>query len=132
MIASPAPGSYLRPMLVRSLVAVLTMLALLFAPLSMVSGYAAAAMPGQATSHVMVEDGPGHCAGTGSESPKDESGALPGDCLNECALTCSAIPALGDSIVERPRPLALIQPLPLASRVRGLHPESDLPPPRIP
>jgi hypothetical protein len=109
------------------------MLALLFAPLSMIGGHAAMAMPAApaaASHHEQSADASVHCAEAG-ESARDETrGSEEGDCLTDCAVTCSAIPALGSAMTQPPMPPALARPLALAGLVRGLHPESADPPPR--
>ena len=119
-------------MVLRRVVRILTMLALLLAPVSMMSGHAAMAMPAAAeeASHDEQAASPSaHCAEMAGESQDDYSG--PGDCLTDCAVACSAIPPLGSAMADRPMAPAIAQPLPLVGRGRGLHPESADPPPRI-
>ena len=133
MIASAPPEAYLRLMVARRLVRILTMLALLLAPLTMIGGHAAMAMPAAATSashHDQAADPSAHCAEMSGET-QDDDGTSPGGCLTDCAVACSAIPALCSAMADRPMAPAMAQPLALAGRVRGLHPESVDPPPRI-
>jgi putative hemolysin len=121
-------------MAARHLVRVLTMLALLFAPLSMIGEHAAMAMPAAAEAssshHVVASDQSAHCAEMGGKSQNNDGGSPPTDCLVDCAVACSAIPALGSAMVDQLMMPAMAQPLPLVGRVRGLHPESADPPPR--
>ena len=133
MIASASTEAYLRHVVARRLVRILTMLALLFAPLSMIGGHAAMAMPAVAASashHEQGGDQSAHCAEKGGET-EDDDGSSPGDCLTDCAVACSAIPTLGCVMADQPISPAMAQPRTLVGRVRGLHPESADPPPRI-
>ena len=122
-------------MVARRLVRILTMLALLFAPLSMVGGHAAMAMPTVAAAssdshHEQMAGQSAHCAEMAGET-QGGGGSAPGDCLTDCAVACSAIPALGNVMADQPLAPAMAQLRPLVGRVRGLHPESADPPPRI-
>lgn len=131
MIASASAEDYLRPMVARPLVRILTMLALLLAPLSMIGGHAAMAMPAAAASvshQSETGDQSAHCAEIPGET--EHEGSSPGGCLTDCAVACSAIPALGSSVTDRSMAPAMAQPLPPVGGVRGLHPESADPPPR--
>ncbi len=133
MIATRAGEAYLRAMVARRLVRILTMLALLLAPLSMIGGHAAMAMPvaaSAASHHEQASDQSAHCADMGGET-QDDDGTSPDDCLTDCAVACSAIPVLGSAMTDLAMAPAMAQPLPLVGRVRGLHPESADPPPRI-
>jgi putative hemolysin len=133
MIASASTEAYLRLMVARRLVRILTMLALLLAPLSMVGGHAAMALPVAAASavhHDQASDQSAHCAEMGGETQEDDD-TSPDDCLTDCAVACSAIPALGSAMADQPMAPAMARPLPLVGRVRGRHPESADPPPRI-
>ena len=110
------------------------MLALLLAPLSMMSGHAAMAMPAvadAASHHEQAASPSAHCAEMAGESQDDDGGSKSGDCLTDCAVACSAIPALGSIMADQPMAPAMARPLPLVGRVRGLHPESADPPPRV-
>jgi hypothetical protein len=121
-------------MVARRLVRILTMLALLLAPLSMLGGHAAMAMPtvsASASHQQQPADQSGHCAEMGGETQDDDNGAPAGDCLTDCAVACSALPPLGAAMANQALVPAVDQPLPLAGRIAGLHPESDDPPPRI-
>lgn len=132
MIASRFREAYRCGMTAMRLVRLFTILALLFAPLSMVSEHAAMAMPMQANAaahHAESARPADHCADMSGQS-EDET--VPGrDCMIDCTIACSGIPSVGSVIADQAMPAALDQPLPLVSRIRGLHPESADPPPRI-
>jgi hypothetical protein len=121
-------------MVPRRLFRLLTMLALLLAPLGMRSGNAAMAIPvapDAASHHDQAASPSAHCAEMAGESRDDDRGSTSGDCLTDCAIACSAIAPLGNALADRPMAPAMAQPLLLVGRVRGLHPESADPPPRI-
>ena len=110
------------------------MLALLIAPLSMIGGHAAIAMPAAPASAFHDEQAgeqSAHCAEMAGETEDYDDGTSPGDCLTDCAVACPAIPPLGTTMADQPTAPAIAQPLALVGRVRGLHPESADPPPRI-
>lgn len=132
MIASLSFEVYLRGMTAARLIRLLTILALLLAPLGMIGEHAAMAMtaPEASAHHAGDAAQAGHCAGMTGQS-EDEKKAPDRDCLIDCAIACSAIPAVGNMMGDQPMPAALAQPRPLAGRMSGLHPESDPPPPRI-
>jgi putative hemolysin len=132
MIATRSGEVYLRGIMAARLIRLLTMFALLLAPLTMVGEHAAMAMPAAqdaSAHHAAPADQAGHCAKMGGQS-EDET-TPDSDCLIACAIACSAIPAVGSHMADRPLPVALAQPLSLVGRISGLHPESDPPPPRI-
>ena len=132
MIATRSREVYLSLMTATRLVRVLTILAMLLAPLGMVGEHAAMAMPAAAAAgahHASNMDQAGHCS-EGSGQSEDEK-APASDCLIDCAIACSAIPAIGTQMAGHPPALAIIQPLSLVNRITGLHPESDPPPPRF-
>lgn len=113
------------------LVRFLTILAMLFASLGMVSEHAATAVPaaaGAAAHHAESAAPAAHCADT-SAQPGDESDRAR-DCLIDCAIACSAVPAFIGGIALHEPLAAMIEPQPLVRGLRGLHPESDPPPPR--
>ena len=131
-LASFRNAVYLRGMTAARLIRLLTILVLLLAPLSMVDKRAAMAMPSApdaAMHHVGNADEPAHCAEMAGTS-QDET-APDRDCLIDCAISCSAIPAAGSASVDQPLATSMAQPLPLVGLVSGLHPESDPPPPRF-
>jgi hypothetical protein len=108
------------------LLRILTLLALLLAPLTMIGGHAAMAAPAPATAHQMdMATAPDHCAGMNPGSK-----ARPGSGI-DCTIACAALPAIGAPF---PVPLlfpALAEPAPrIAARV-GIVPEAATPPPRF-
>lgn len=108
------------------------MLALLFAPLGMIGGHAAMAMPAaaQASHHAQAVDQPPHCAEMGGMA-QDEDGTPDGDRSPiDCTMSCSALPALAGAVADQPPAPAMARSPALHGLVRGLHPESDDPPPR--
>lgn len=113
------------------LVRFLTILAMLFAPLGMVGEHAAMAMPAAADApahHAESAAPAAHCADMTAQAG-DESD-LGKDCMTDCAIACSAVPAFVGGIALHEPLAAMIEPQPLARGLRGLHPESDPPPPR--
>lgn len=132
MIASRARAPYLSGMTAARLVRLLTIFAVLLAPLSMVGERAAMAMPAGPEASAHHSAGPsraGHCAEMSGQS-EDEK-APDTQCLIDCAIACSAIPAGGSQMADQSMPVVMVQPQPLVGRLSGLHPESDPPPPRI-
>lgn len=72
-----------------------------------------------------------HCAEMSGET-RDEDGSFPqGDCLTDCAVACSALPALGSLALDGRLVVGVSQPRPLVDRLHGLNPESADPPPRL-
>ena len=130
-LASLASTAYLRGMTAR-LIRLLAILALLLAPLGMVGNRAAMAMPSvpnAAMHHAGNAEQPAHCADMAG--PSEDETAPDRDCLIDCAIACSAIPAAGSTMADQPLAISVAQPLLRLGLVSGLHPESDPPPPRI-
>gem|GEM_PF-5607836 len=120
-------------MVAKRLVRILIMLALLFAPLSMMGGPAAMAQPLAAryVSHdEQAMDMPAHCAEMGGNAQDQNSTSPQGDCLSDCAVTCAAISALGSGMVERATVPAMVPARAFVDPLHGLRPESADPPPR--
>lgn len=133
MIATLFPQNYLRTMVARRLVRILTVLALLLAPLSMVGEHAAMAMPATAappSHHEQAADQSAHCSEMAGDTQDEDKGSSSGDCQTDCAVACSAIAPLGNAVADQLVVPAIARPLALVSRIAGLHPESDDPPPR--
>lgn len=107
----------------------LTLIAVIFAPISMSGGHAAMAMP--APSAAMAEQMPaapaGHCADMGGEQDKSGPSAPNIDCM----IACSAMPAADFEVEVHPVVAAFIEPRALTNALNGLNPESDPPPPRF-
>lgn len=139
MIATSSSRSYLRTMTAARLVRLLTIFAMLLAPLGMIGGHAAMATPiasgSMAEHHVQPADH--HAAGSNEAEPCDDMGGQSederssgDDCLVDCAITCSAIPAAG-AMMAQPATFLVAQPHSLVAVITGRHPESDPPPPRV-
>lgn len=107
----------------------LTILAVLLAPLSMMGGHAAMAMPSPAPTaamdHGQSDSAAGHCA----DMDQDQSGQTSPSI--DCMIACSAIHSAEFAVASHP---AVHSATPIASLPGlhpGLHPESDPPPPRF-
>lgn len=111
------------------LLRILTLIAVIFAPLSMAGGHAAMAMPAApaAMSDHMGAMPAGHCADM--EGKQDKNG--PSAPSIDCMIACSAMPAADFEVEVHPLTAAFIEPARLVSALHGLSPESDPPPPRI-
>ena len=132
MIASRARDVYLRVMTATHLIRLLTIFALLLAPPSIVGEHAAMARPAAPAAsahHAGESDQAGHCAEM--SGPLEDEKAPATDCLIDCVIACSTIPAVASQMADQPPPVGLVQPMPLAGRISGLNPEWDPPPPRI-
>ena len=132
-IATVRRGLYLRRMLVARFVRFLTILAVLFAPISMASahGAMAAPIPQQAQMHhAQMADMPaGHCGDMDQGDRSDHKAPMsPGI---DCTIACSMIMASAEVFADGPLPAAQMRTLRLATSRKGLNPESDPPPPRL-
>lgn len=133
MIAGRPRRAYLASMVARRLLPFLAMLAMVFAPLSMVGGFGAMAqspVPVSTSHHEQSARDSANCADMSGENQNDDESSRQGDCLSDCAMTCSAIPPLGNHFADSTMPPAIAHPLPLVGRMQGLNPESADPPPR--
>lgn len=108
---------------------VLTILAVLLAPLSMMGGHAAMAMPSPAASSVMDHGQAGSPAGHCAEMDQDKTGQTSPSI--DCMIACSAVPAAEFVFASHPAVHGVMQIAALASLLPGLHPESEPPPPRL-
>ena len=100
--------------------------AMLLAPLTMVGGGAAMAMPHGAAPEMAMD----HCAGMDAPSKDQPSKDQPAADV-DCLMTCAAVPPLVARLEAQ-----LIAPAPLppfvpAAAPRGLDPEAETPPPRF-
>ena len=130
-IASVARQAYLRSVVARLLVRLFVMLALITAPLSMVGGGMAMAMPAVAGSHHQQStDQPSHCAEKTTNTTEDSGGSPMSDCAKDCALACSAIPALGSAVTDQVVAPSPEQPAALVNALGSLFAEAADPPPR--
>jgi hypothetical protein len=98
----------------------LTLLAVLLAPIGMVDWVAAQALPAME-----------HCAGmqqvNGESGGKSEGQPAQ---RHDCMMACAAIPSLGLNVVAEPRAAIAATPVPPPIFVHGLSPEAATPPPR--
>ena len=126
-IASLDREAYGRLMVALRLLRFLTLVALLVAPLRMMSAHAEMAVPSTpSASHHMAADMPaGHCDDTGQPDKSAPGGSI------DCATACSAMPGAEGELFAHPQALASIPPPALAAALVGLQPESDPPPPRF-
>ena len=108
---------------------VLTILAVLLAPLSMMGGHAAMAMPGPSASSVMDHGQAGSPAGHCADMDEDQTGQKSPSI--DCMIACSAVPAAEFVVASHPAVHSVMPVGRLASLHPGLHPESDPPPPRL-
>lgn len=126
VIATCGIHAYCAGMVLARLTRVLTLLAVLLAPLTMMASHASAAAVPMA--HTMSDSGdmPGHCPASGDEQGKQ----MPAPNI-DCTIMCSAMPT-GDnafaSQIDLPD-LDLVQPIELGRH--GLNPSADPPPPRF-
>ena len=109
------------------LLRILTILAVLLAPLGMLGGHPAMATPAPsdpAMSHMAI-DPAGHCADIDKQS-KDQ----PGSSI-DCMIACSVLLTAENVLSVHPVAISPRQPRTLAVVLNGLHPEWDTPPPRL-
>lgn len=128
LVASTSVGAYSQAMVALRLLRFLTLVALLIAPLRMMSAHAEMAMPAPADKghHMAAAATSDHCGGGMNQPRKDQ----PASGI-DCTIACSACPSAESTLIAHPHPAAPIPPATLASALIGLHPESDPPPPRL-
>lgn len=133
MIATETGVPYPKQMLLARLVRLLTILAVLFAPISMASahGAMAAPVPQQAPMHhAQMADMPaGHCADMDQSDRGDRKAPMsPGI---DCTIACSVIMTSAELFADGPLPAVQMRTPLLPAFRDGLTPESDPPPPRL-
>ena len=127
-VASLGRGAYCRLMVAWRL-PFLTLLALLIAPLRMMSAHAEMAMPAASASspvYITTAAPSEHCGGM--DQPRKDQPASGVD----CTIACSACPSADTRVDAHPQAVAAVPPVAAASVLLGLHPESDPPPPASP
>ena len=125
MIGTGLNRVYLPRVTPTRLARLLTLLALLFAPIVMNASHVWAA-PGRSAAESNHEAMPaGHCAGLDEPDGDDESRPDA-----DCTIACSALPAIAGLLCDPLPATRTSAPPPASASVRGLHPESDPPPPR--
>jgi uncharacterized protein involved in copper resistance len=111
---------------------ILTILAVLLAPLGMIAGTSAQAATTHAASAAThpadAMPAMDHCAGM--QKSEDMSKGQPGH-QHDCMMACAAIPAFGSELPAKPMTPSTIDPIALASTGHGLGPEAATPPPRF-
>lgn len=113
-------------MALKHLVRLLTLLAVLFAPASMLGSDMAMAAPQSSQAAAAGS----HCAEPQGMDHEAPGGEAPGKSI-DCLIACSCVPAFGAQLgaraffVEAPATWAL------ATLESGLNPQADLPPPRF-
>ena len=120
-------------MLAQRLVRILAIFAILLAPVSMMGSASAMAAPAaeaSASHHEEPSEEGGHCAEMRGEKQEEGGSAPPQECLSDCAVTCAAIPVLGDPAADPVMLLAMTHPVSLVNWMHGLNPEAIDPPPR--
>ena len=123
-VATDRRAAYFTAMLVARFVRLLALLALVLAPFGMLGTHPAMAMPAPAVAahHNQASE---HCVGMDQpEKPK------PSSCI-DCIMVCAGLPAAESDIAAHPLATAVLPRLSVEQRVRGLHPESEPPPPRF-
>ncbi len=107
----------------------LVMTAMLLAPMSMMGGHAAMALPAPAAtameSHMRAGAPAGHCADMDQDQDRQADPGI------DCMIACSAIRTNDFEVETHPMTAASMEPSRLTSALHGLHPESDPPPPRL-
>ncbi len=110
------------------LLRILTLAAVLFAPLSMVSGHGAMAMPNSkaatAMDHGQATAPAGHCA------DMDQDGSEPASPGVDCMIACSAVATADFAVSSHPAAHSGVRTSSLSALLSGLNPGSDPPPPR--
>jgi len=110
------------------LIRILAILAVLFAPLGMMSEHAAMAVAPSAQpvmGQMAAMDMAGHCADMDKQSQDQPGSGI------DCMIACSALPSTEGAVIARPMTASVLQKIPVMEGLNGLHPESDPPPPRF-
>lgn len=116
-------------MLFKHSIRLLTLFALLFAPLGMLGGAPAkAAMPSAGESV-----GSGHCdepVASHEQAPDEQAPAKSLDCLMDCMVLCSGMPSVSIQLVEPMLPAPMIMLAARSAPVCGLSPQAEPRPPQ--
>jgi hypothetical protein len=105
------------------------LIALLFAPICMMDGGPAMAMPGfaKAGEHQKLAADSGHCAGMGEEREDGQDGSMELDCRTTCSGVLAQVPVLhGSPAALRERPEAAFIPA-----EPGMNPAAEPRPPQL-
>lgn len=132
MIATESGVLYPTRMLLARLVRLLTILAVLFAPISMASAHGAMAAPAPQQvqmHHAEMAMPAGHCADMNQSDRSDHKAPMsPGI---DCTIACSVIMTSAEPFADGPLPAVQMRTSILPMFRDGLKPESDPPPPRL-
>ena len=126
VVASTGMRAYGPAMFALRLLRILTLFAMLLAPLGITTAHAAMTAPAMmAGSHIAAMAPAEHCGGM------DQPAGQRPDSGIDCTIACSALPALASEVAAHPLPSAPEPSTPLVGALHGLHPEFDPPPPRF-
>ena len=117
-------------MLLKHLLRLLTLFALLVAPLGMLAGNAAVAAPRTADASASSA----HCAemaGSHDESSDEQEPAKSADCMTDCMMVCSGMLSMTAQLAEPLAPSSLAAAALRPPLVRGLAPQAEPRPPRF-
>jgi hypothetical protein len=117
-------------MLLKHLIRLLTLFALLLAPLGMLGGASAIAAPPRADASA----GSSHCAEMASsrdQSSDEQTPAKSIECMMSCMMLCSGLPSMTPQLAEPVAPSPMAAPVFVSSRVRGLTPQAEPRPPKL-
>lgn len=130
-VATLRRPAYFGPMQMTRFMRILTILAVLLAPLGIIaptSAQAAVTHAASATTHP-AEAMPGMENCVGMPKGDDTSKGQPAQ-QHDCMMACAAIPSFGSELPARPMAPSAIEPIRLTSTGHGLAPEAATPPPR--
>lgn len=133
-IASRSYEAYFPAMPVASILRFLLLLAVLLAPISMMSSHAAMALPAEeagAMGHHEMSPAPGgHCADMAPASEDEPAdGASPVKNI-DCTIACSCVPPAAGQIAQRPPYTPGVERPGLAALLVGVSPEAEPRPPQ--
>lgn len=103
------------------------LIALIVAPLGMMSGHAAMAMPTSeaAADHATMPSGAGHCPDMGDEDDRDVNASI------ECMIACAAMLPQTLRVGETSPAVSGPDQPPVVVARHGLNPGAEPPPPRL-
>lgn len=116
-------------MLFKHLLRLLTLFALLLAPLGMLGGTPAMAAPQSAD----VSASGGHCAemaGAHDQSSDEQAPANSVECMTDCMMLCSGMLPMSAQLAEPLARSPMAAAVSISSLVRGLTPQAEPRPPR--
>ena len=114
----------------KNLVRLLTLLALLIAPMGMLGSHAAMAT----APSVQAAASGGHCAetaGSHEQFPDEQAPSKSLECMMDCMMLCSGMPAMTAQLAEPLSPSPMAAAISLSLPVRGLTPQAEPRPPQF-